>query len=130
MYDFLMHGLIYMKFLQTEDIKLPRNNKPKQNHNGFYLCNVFHVTFFSYVAQTKTLDQIYKPLLVMPFFLAKSSFEYSSSSMNLFHNQCCFHTLSVISSIGMFFVSGTKNHTKIDMISTQPAKNKKIPNLK
>jgi hypothetical protein len=51
-------------------------------------------------------------------------------SINLFQNQCFFHTLSVISSIGIFFVSGSRNTTNIDMMSTQLEKNKKMPNFK
>lgn len=69
-----------------------------------------------------------KPLLC--FFTLLFCPSISSSSTNLFQNQCRFHTCSVISSIGTFFVSGNKNNTNTDIIKTQLEKNKNIPNFK
>ena len=53
-----------------------------------------------------------------------------SSFINRFQNQCCFHTLSTISSMGMFFVSGRKKRTKSDMMATQMEKNTNMKDLR
>lgn len=49
--------------------------------------------------------------------------------MSLPQNQCLLHTL-FISSMGMFFVSGTKKNVKTVIINTKAAKKKKSPNLR
>jgi hypothetical protein len=54
----------------------------------------------------------------------------STSVTNLFHIQCFLHTLSIISSIGICFVSGRRNNTNMDITNTQLEKNKKILYLK
>lgn len=46
-----------------------------------------------------------------------------------FQNQCFLHR-NIISSIGIPFVSGRNRYTKIVMMVIQPAKKRKIPNLK
>ena len=79
--------------------------------------------------------QLWYPLpCALPFscleLTSSSSSMRSASVTKLFHNQCFFHTLSIISSIGTFLVSGTRNTTNTDIINTQPAKKKKIPYLK
>ncbi|CAA7395465.1 unnamed protein product [Spirodela intermedia] len=58
-----------------------------------------------------------------------SSFSTSSSRYR-FQNQCWRQTRSAISSMGTFLVSGRKKRTKVDMTTTQPEKNTKMPNLK
>lgn len=49
--------------------------------------------------------------------------------MNLPQNQCAFHTL-FISSIGTFFVSGSRKKMKIVIMRTNPANSKKSPNFR
>lgn len=51
----------------------------------------------------------------------------SSSSKYLFQNQCFFHTLSVISSMGIPLVSGNKKMANNSMTRIHAAKKKKIP---
>lgn len=51
----------------------------------------------------------------------------STHSTNLFHTLCCLQTLSVISSIGTFIVSGKRNNINNDMIKTNTENNKNIP---
>lgn len=48
---------------------------------------------------------------------------------SLFHNQCFFHTLSFISSIGIHLVSGRNTYAKVPITTIQTAK-KNIPDLK
>lgn len=52
------------------------------------------------------------------------------SSLQIMHSQCFFQTLSVIVSIGTFFVSGPNRHVKIVITKTQQEKNKNIKYLK
>lgn len=52
-----------------------------------------------------------------------------AQSINLFQNQRCFHTLSVISSIWTFFVSGSKNRVQNDITNTQAEKKTKMANF-
>ncbi|KAH0467391.1 hypothetical protein IEQ34_004629 [Dendrobium chrysotoxum] len=63
----------------------------------------------------------------LPLSTTPSNFSSSASSTKRFQNQCCFQTLSVISSIGTFFVSGKKKSTKMDIMTTQPEKKAKMP---
>lgn len=50
-----------------------------------------------------------------------------SSSKNLRQNQCCFHTLSTMTSTGTPFVSGMKKKANNIITMIQAAKKKKIP---
>lgn len=51
-----------------------------------------------------------------------------SSSKYLFQNQCFFHTLLLISSVGIPLVSGSKSTAKLPITTIQAVKKKNIPN--
>ena len=85
-----------------------------------------HPWFKSHTPNYQCIKKKEKKKVCFAFF----TFALVYQSKNLFQYQCCLQTLSVISSIGTFLVSGSMKNAKSPMINTQAEKNRKMPYLR